>query len=275
MSCADVVQELQHTSATLAAMETSETTLKAANKQYTDQRGTIKQSHGLLRTMRVNAFKDSLKLYAALAFFAAVMAYVGLRRMSYFVPPAVINSLPSLKTFGLGRAGGDGSTDLPYLGEQQYDVPGAGGGGREGHSAAGPSAFQSSLAEVQRIAGILLRQAAHHGRRLAIWAVQQSQAVIASIKQKIEERQEEKLGQDATPEGASSQNLLPFTCPPLETEHQSAFTSPGLKLNLVIPCCSLQQQSQRVCLARHRARSVLTFHCHCRIQGGRQQGGVA
>ena len=72
-SRAGLVQELQHTSATLAAMETSETTLKAANTQYKDQRGTIKSSHQLLRTMRVNSLKDSLKLYAALAFFTLVI----------------------------------------------------------------------------------------------------------------------------------------------------------------------------------------------------------
>ena len=143
-------QELQHTSATLAAMETSDSTLRAANKEYGNQRGTIKQSHQLLRTMKVNSFKDSLKLYAALAFFTLVIGYVGLRRATYFVPSAVINSLPTLATFGIGQHKGNASTDLPHMGsDQQYDVPGTGMTGTEtGRSTAGTSSAESSFARV-------------------------------------------------------------------------------------------------------------------------------
>ena len=143
-------QELQHTSATLAAMETSDSTLRAANKEYGDQRGTIKQSHQLLRTMKVNSLKDSLKLYAALAFFTLVIGYVGLRRATYFVPPAVINSLPTLATFGIGQHKGNASSDLPHMGsDQQYHVPGTGMTGREtGGSTAGTSSAESSFAQV-------------------------------------------------------------------------------------------------------------------------------
>lgn len=206
------MQELQHTSATLAAMETSETTLKAANTQYKDQRGTIKQSHQLLRTMRVNSLKDSLKLYAALAFFTFVMAYIGFRRMSYFVPPAIINSLPSLKTFGIGQTQANSTAEVPYLDQQQYEVPGTDGGGGQGDSTAGTSSFQTRLAEVQRHAGTLLRQAAHYSRLLAVWVVQQSRSVIAGIKQKIEERQGRKLGQNDPAEG--DLGLTDFTCLP-------------------------------------------------------------
>ena len=210
-SCVGLVQELQHTSATLAAMETSETTLKAANTQYRDQRGTIKQSHTLLRTMRVNSLKDSLKLYAALAFFTLVMAYIGFRRMSYFVPPAIINSLPSLKTFGIGQTQANSSAGMAYLDQQQYEVPGTDGGGNEGHSTAGKSSSQTRLAEVQRHAGNLLRQGAHYSRRLAVWLVQQSQRLIAGIKQKIEERQGRKLGQGDPPGGKAG--IATSACP--------------------------------------------------------------
>ncbi len=206
------LQELQHTSATLAAMETSETTLKAANKQYKDQRGTIKQSQGLLRTMRVNSLKDSLKLYTALAFFTLVIAYIGYRRMSYFVPPAIINSLPTLKTFGIGQNQASGSAEMPYFDQQQYEVPGIDSGGGERHSTASTSSFRTRLAEVQRHAGVALRQAAHHSRRLAMWLFQQSQSIVAGIKQKIEERQGRKLGQNDPPEGKFP--ITQLACPP-------------------------------------------------------------
>ena len=194
-------------------METSETTLKAANKQYKDQRGTIKQSQGLLRTMRVNSLKDSLKLYTALAFFTLVIAYIGFRRMSYFVPPAIINSLPTLKTFGIGQSQSqaDSSAEVPYFDQQQYEVPGidsgggdrhsTGSGGGDLHSTVSKSSFQIRLAEVQRHAGVALRQAAHHSRRLAVWLFQQARSVIAGIKRKIEERQGRKLGQKDLSEG--------------------------------------------------------------------------
>lgn len=104
-------------------METSDTLLKKANKEYKDQRGTIKQSHGLLRTMRKNSIRESLKLYAALALFAFVIAYVGFRRARYFVPEVVINSLPTLKTFGIGQHKVNSSADLPYLDEGGYHIP--------------------------------------------------------------------------------------------------------------------------------------------------------
>ncbi len=105
-------------------METSDTLLKKANKEYTDQRGTIKQSHGLLRTMRKNSIRESLKLYAALALFAFVIAYVGLRRARYFVPEVLINSLPTLKTFGIGQHKANSSADLPYLDQGWDHIPG-------------------------------------------------------------------------------------------------------------------------------------------------------
>ena len=42
--------------------------------------------------------------------------------------------------------------------------------------------------------GTLLRHAAHYSRLLAVWVVQQSQSIIAGIKQKIEERQGRRAG---------------------------------------------------------------------------------
>ena len=246
-----LVQELQHTSATLAAMETSETTLKAANKQYKDQRGTIKQSHQLLRTMRVNSLKDSLKLYAALAFFTFVMAYIGFRRMSYFVPPAIINSLPTLKTFGIGQTQANSTAGTPYLDDQQNQVLGTDGHGRQGDSPARTSSFQTRLTEVQRHTGILLRQAAHYSRQLAVWVVQQLQSLIAGIKQKVEERQGRKLGQNDPAEGDLSLTEC-FTGPPTVLTGHIAHEIPCNPWAYVEPFPDPKEQRQlaKTCLPR-------------------------
>ena len=195
------LQELQHTSATLAAMETSGTTLKAANKQYKAQRGTIKQSHGLLRTMRVNSIKANLKLYTALAFFTAVVAYVGLRRMSYFVPPALVPSMPSLAAFGIGSAKGNSTAEFPAFDGHAFDTPEKQRNGASNGGAGGMRAFQSRLMWMQRQAGRFLGQAAHHGRRLAVWLYGQTAKAIDSIKAKIEERQRKQQEKVAGPEG--------------------------------------------------------------------------
>ena len=186
-------------------METSDTTLKAANKQYKAQRGTIKQSHGLLRTMRVNSIKDSLKLYAALAFFTAIVAYVGLRRMSYFVPPALVPSMPSLATFGIGSAKSNRTADLPAFDRPAFDTSDKQPTGAFQGSTGSMSSFQSRLMWIQRQAGTFLRQAAHHGRRLAVWLYGQTGKAVDSIKAKIEERQRQQQGEGAEIEG----ELLP------------------------------------------------------------------
>ena len=191
------LQELQHTSATLAAMETSDTTLKAASKQYKAQRGTIKQSHGLLRTMRVNSIKDSLKLYAALAFFTAVVAYVGLRRMSYFVPSALVPSMPSLAAIGTGSAKGNSTAGLPAFDGRAFDTSDKQPNGASKGSAGSMSSFQSRLMWIQRQAGTILGQAAHYGRHLAVWLYGQTGKAIDSIKAKIEERQRQQRGESA------------------------------------------------------------------------------
>ncbi len=195
------LQELQHTSATLAAMETSDTTLKAANKQYKAQRGTIKQSHGLLRTMRVNSIKDNLKLYTALAFFTAVVAYVGLRRMSYFVPSALVPSMPSLAAFGIGSAKGNSTAEFPAFDGQAFDTSEKQPNGASMGSAGGMRSFQSRLMWIQRQAGRFLGQATHHGRRLIAWLYGQTAKAIDSIKAKIEERQRKQQEKGAGTEG--------------------------------------------------------------------------
>lgn len=182
-------------------METSDTTLEAANKQYKDQRGTIKQSHGLLRTMRVNSIKDSLKLYAALTFFTLVLAYVGFRRMSYFVPPGLVPSMPSLAAFGIGSQASNSTAGLPDLEFNPFRDSETHGHGADQPSAAGASFWESSFAQLRRQGGVIIGQAAHHSRHFAVWAFQQAHRLIGTIKQKIEERQGRKLG-----EGTAGEN---------------------------------------------------------------------
>ena len=56
-------QELEHTSATLAALDASEGTLKDAHGAYGGQRHKIRQSHALLSKMQRASLVDRLTLY--------------------------------------------------------------------------------------------------------------------------------------------------------------------------------------------------------------------
>ena len=57
------LQELEHTSATLAALDSLEGTLKDAHGAYGGQRHKIKQSHALLSKMQRASLVDRLTLY--------------------------------------------------------------------------------------------------------------------------------------------------------------------------------------------------------------------
>ncbi|KAK9916485.1 hypothetical protein WJX75_003255 [Coccomyxa subellipsoidea] len=102
-----MVEELDHTSATLAALEVSSTTLKGAADEYGQQRGRIKQSHKLLGTMRRASLWDRLTLWGGAALFAAVVAFIVYKRLAYFVPAALVPNfgalVPGMPAFGLAN----------------------------------------------------------------------------------------------------------------------------------------------------------------------------
>ena len=116
------LQELEHTSATLAAMDLSDTTLTAAKDEFSSQKaghrrwdahlGTeptvsdpvmcccclfsvglsaqygwlLRRSHKLLSTMRQHSLLDILTLWGGISIFTLVVVYIVTKRSLYFVP---------------------------------------------------------------------------------------------------------------------------------------------------------------------------------------------
>ncbi|CAL8466813.1 g6349 [Coccomyxa elongata] len=102
-----MAEELDHTSATLAALEVSSATLKGAADEYGQQHGRIKKSHKLLGTMRRASVWDSLTLWGGAAIFFAVVAFIVYKRLAFFVPAALVPNLGALMhalpAFGLAN----------------------------------------------------------------------------------------------------------------------------------------------------------------------------
>ena len=98
------MQELDHTSATLAALDTSEGALKDAHTEYGGQRTRIHKSHKLLTRMHRASLLDRLTLYGGAALFAAVVLYIVTKRAAYFVPPGVLRAIPSFSSLVPGNA---------------------------------------------------------------------------------------------------------------------------------------------------------------------------
>jgi hypothetical protein len=96
------LQELEHTSATLAALETSSATLKDANDEYGSQRARIKQSHKLLTKMHRSSILDRVAMWAGIILFSLVVLYIVLKRAVYFVPPILVPTLPRVGLPSLG-----------------------------------------------------------------------------------------------------------------------------------------------------------------------------
>lgn len=81
-----LLQELEHTSATLAAMDVSHERLQKTNKQYQSQNPLFAASRRLLSTMKRHELLDSLVLYLGLGFFLLVVFYILQKRSLYFMP---------------------------------------------------------------------------------------------------------------------------------------------------------------------------------------------
>lgn len=134
--CSLLWQELDHTSATLAAMGAGHATLAKTAAQYGTQRERVRKSHRLLGTMRRASLLDSAALWGGVALFTLVVAYVVVRRAAYFVPAGLIPSLPNLATL-TGRGGfvPDNLDDALAVGGDVFYDPmlgpdGGAGGGR-------------------------------------------------------------------------------------------------------------------------------------------------
>ena len=95
------MQELDHTSATLAAMDASHERLAKSKDEYEKQTPLLSKSRRLLSRMSWHSILDNLVLYGCLAIFFAVVAYIVYKRLIYFVPSFLIPSF-------LGQSPGTG-----------------------------------------------------------------------------------------------------------------------------------------------------------------------
>lgn len=81
-----MAQELEHTSATLAAMDTSNERLSQTRDELHTQRGLFRSSRKLLRALLTSVMLDNVSLYGGLALFFVVVAYILQKRTLYFAP---------------------------------------------------------------------------------------------------------------------------------------------------------------------------------------------
>ena len=86
------VQELDHTSAQLAAMDASHERLAKSKEEYEKQTPLLTKSRRLLSKMSWHSVLDSITLYGCLAIFFLVVAYILQKRLIYFVPSFLIPS---------------------------------------------------------------------------------------------------------------------------------------------------------------------------------------
>ncbi|KAK9864918.1 hypothetical protein WJX84_012275 [Apatococcus fuscideae] len=137
-------QELDHTSATLAAMDASHERLAKSKEEYEKQTPLLTRSRRLLSKMSWHSLLESLILYGALAFFFLVVAFIIQKRLRYFVPSFLVPSfgkphskVPGQYPAGLQQGGlespgrfadpsgsGSPSNDKWYEAQPGYDLPG-------------------------------------------------------------------------------------------------------------------------------------------------------
>ncbi|KAI3436768.1 hypothetical protein D9Q98_006180 [Chlorella vulgaris] len=101
-----LAEELEHTGATLAAMEASHSQLAKTGDEYRGQHGRLKRSKGLLRTLNWQAKSETYMLWFGLSLFVLVCAYIFQKRAGHFVPDR-------LKPAALLRATGLTGRSLP------------------------------------------------------------------------------------------------------------------------------------------------------------------
>eukprot|EP00887_Chlorella_sp_A99_P001434 scaffold8.g1434.t1 len=106
-----LAEELSHTAATLAAMETSHATLGATRDEHGRQHGHLRKSKGLLAALSWQNRSEAVMLWGGLLLFMTVVAYVATKRAGYFVPeplrPAALlqrTGLPAYLRAALQRA---------------------------------------------------------------------------------------------------------------------------------------------------------------------------
>jgi hypothetical protein len=84
-----MAEELEHTSATLAAMDASHARLGQTRDEYGGQHGLLKRSRGLLTVINWQQRSETILLWCGLILFACTAAYVAQKRALYFVPEAM------------------------------------------------------------------------------------------------------------------------------------------------------------------------------------------
>jgi len=82
-------EELEHTSATLAAMDISHQQLGKTRKEYVGQHSLLRRSKGLLRTIDWQNRSETIMLWGGLILFVLVSLYVAQKRVVYFVPESM------------------------------------------------------------------------------------------------------------------------------------------------------------------------------------------
>ncbi|KAL4420075.1 hypothetical protein ABPG77_004340 [Micractinium sp. CCAP 211/92] len=81
-----LAEELEHTSATLAAMEASHAALGRTRDEYHGQHRKLRKSKGLLRTLNWQNKSETYMLWMGLTLFLAVCAYIAQKRAAHFIP---------------------------------------------------------------------------------------------------------------------------------------------------------------------------------------------
>lgn len=122
------MQELQHTSATLAAMDVSHDQLSRTRDEYIGQHGILKRSKGLLRTITWQQKSETILLWFGLALFILTASYVAQKRVLYFVPEALRPMAVVKTTYNILR-GGTESKILANKSEINNKLGDEGGGG--------------------------------------------------------------------------------------------------------------------------------------------------
>ena len=100
-----MARELEQGGATVEAMGIGNRALKRTNEKYEDQTGALGTGQRLLKALKDADNRETVKLYAAFAFFVLVAIFVVGRRAAYFVPWSAVRKAAG---FGAAKAKGNG-----------------------------------------------------------------------------------------------------------------------------------------------------------------------
>ena len=100
-----MAQELEQGGATVEAMGLGNRMLRKTNEKYDDQSGMLGVGQRLLKALKDSDNRETLKLYAAFAFFILVVLFVVGRRVAYFVPWSTVKAALGFGSSKVTRGG--------------------------------------------------------------------------------------------------------------------------------------------------------------------------